>query len=112
MVQDGNEFHAETDEARGGSTPHIVRWILGISLLTAIVALSAIWIFGATNADQGGNQAAVERRSAVESPSAATSEDVATGSTTDGIVTDRADEFGTGGPVAPATGPAPAANDE
>lgn len=47
MEQHGNETHIETDEARGGSTPHIVRWILAISLLAAIVLLSIIWITGA-----------------------------------------------------------------
>jgi hypothetical protein len=47
MRNDNGEVHAETDEARGGSTPHIVRWILVISTLAAIVLLSAIWIFGA-----------------------------------------------------------------
>lgn len=47
MEREGPEVHMETDEARGGTTPHIVRWILIISLLAAIVLLSAIWIFGA-----------------------------------------------------------------
>jgi hypothetical protein len=41
------EVHIEDDDARAASTPGILRWILGISLLLAIVALSGIWIFGA-----------------------------------------------------------------
>jgi hypothetical protein len=45
----GGTTHSETDEARGGSTPHIVRWILGISLLATIVLLSIIWITGAVS---------------------------------------------------------------
>jgi hypothetical protein len=44
---DGNEPHFETDAARGGSTPNIVRWILVVSLFAAIALLSIIWITGA-----------------------------------------------------------------
>lgn len=44
MQRIGDEVHVETDEARGGSTPHIVRYVLIISLALAILALSAIWI--------------------------------------------------------------------
>lgn len=47
MERHGEEVHVETDEARGGSTPHIVRWILGVSLFLAIVLLSAAWMTGA-----------------------------------------------------------------
>lgn len=36
--------HIEDDEARAASTPGILRYILGISLVLAIVALSVIWI--------------------------------------------------------------------
>lgn len=52
MERQGNEVHIQTDEARGGSTPHIVRYVLVISLLLVIVALSAIWMTGAANAPQ------------------------------------------------------------
>jgi len=47
MERIGEEVHIETDEARGGSTPHIVRYVLAISLALAILAMSAIWITGA-----------------------------------------------------------------
>ncbi|QZP08880.1 hypothetical protein [Caenibius sp. WL] len=47
MERHGDEVHVETDEARGGATPHIVRWVLGISLILAIVLLSMTWITGA-----------------------------------------------------------------
>ncbi|BBC74333.1 conserved hypothetical protein [Altererythrobacter sp. B11] len=50
--------HTETDEVRAGSTPHVVRWILGISLLAVIVALSAVWIIGAAT-HEGPDEAAV-----------------------------------------------------
>ncbi len=49
MERQGDEIHITTDEARGGSTPHIVRYVLGISLLLAIAGLSAVWITGALN---------------------------------------------------------------
>lgn len=44
MKKIGDETHLDTDEARGGSTPHIVRYVLVIGLLLAILALSAVWI--------------------------------------------------------------------
>lgn len=46
----GGEIHIETDEARGGSTPHIVRYVLIISLMLAIGLLSLVWVTGAINA--------------------------------------------------------------
>jgi hypothetical protein len=49
MQRDGDEIQVSTEEASGGSTPHIVRYILAISLLLAITALSLIWITGAAN---------------------------------------------------------------
>ena len=47
MRRVGEEVHLEVDEARGGSTPHIVRYALMISLTLAILAMSAIWVTGA-----------------------------------------------------------------
>src|SRR5688572_26440980 len=47
MERDGDEVHFETDEARGASSPNIVRWVLAISLFAAIALLSVIWITGA-----------------------------------------------------------------
>jgi hypothetical protein len=51
MERQGDEVHIETDEARGGSTPHIVRYVLVISLVLAVAALSLIWITGAVSRD-------------------------------------------------------------
>jgi hypothetical protein len=48
MERHGEEIHITTEEARAGSTPHIVRYVLGISLFLAIAALSFIWIYGAS----------------------------------------------------------------
>lgn len=47
MERRGEEVHVDTDEARGGSTPHIVRYVLLISLVLAIIALSVTWMTGA-----------------------------------------------------------------
>jgi hypothetical protein len=47
MRKIGDQIHLDTDEARGGDTPNIVRYVLLISLLLAIVAMSAVWILGA-----------------------------------------------------------------
>ncbi|MBW8785634.1 MAG: hypothetical protein JF593_13525 [Novosphingobium sp.] len=53
MELQGDELHVETDEARSGSTPHIVRYVLVISLFLAIAALTVIWVTGAFSAAQG-----------------------------------------------------------
>ena len=57
MQRQGEEVHVETNEARSGNTPHIVRYILAISLFLAIAALSLIWITGAlsSNPPNGGS---------------------------------------------------------
>ena len=47
MERQGDEIHIETDEARGGSSSHVVRYVLIISVVLAIAALSLIWITGA-----------------------------------------------------------------
>lgn len=47
MNRQGNEVHIETDEARGGTTPHVVRFVLAISLALAVIAMSAVWIIPA-----------------------------------------------------------------
>lgn len=41
------EVHIEDDDARAASSPGILRYILGISLLLAILAMSAAWMTGA-----------------------------------------------------------------
>ena len=47
MERQGDEVHLTESEASGGVQPHIVRWVLAISLLLAVGLLSAIWIIGA-----------------------------------------------------------------
>lgn len=50
METRGQEIHLDKTDARAGSTPNVVRYVLFISLALVIVALSAIWITGAVNA--------------------------------------------------------------
>lgn len=46
MERQGDEVHVTETEASAGSQPHIVRYVLGVSLLLVVILLSAIWIFG------------------------------------------------------------------
>ncbi|APL93694.1 hypothetical protein Sj15T_16120 [Sphingobium sp. TA15] len=36
------ERHIATEEARAGSTPHVVRYVLGVSLTLAIIVMIVI----------------------------------------------------------------------
>ncbi|WP_197274613.1 hypothetical protein [Novosphingobium sp. AAP83] len=47
MERQGKETRITTDEARAGETSHVLRWVLGLSLTLAIVALTIIWVTGA-----------------------------------------------------------------
>ncbi len=47
MERRGDGIRIDTDDARAGSTPHIVRYVLGFSLLLAIIAMSAVWLIPA-----------------------------------------------------------------
>ena len=44
MERQGDEVHISEEEASGGVQPHIVRYVLGVSLLLVVVLMSAIWI--------------------------------------------------------------------
>lgn len=39
--------HIEDDDARAASTPGVLRYVLGISLILAIIAMSVVWIIPA-----------------------------------------------------------------
>lgn len=52
MQRHGDEVDLTTDEARSGSTPHIVRYVLLISLFLAAAAMTIVWVTGALNSDQ------------------------------------------------------------
>jgi hypothetical protein len=58
------QVHETTDAARAGSTPHIVRYVLSISLVLAILAMIGVMIWGdAATTDSSGdaNQTAIEQ---------------------------------------------------
>ena len=46
MDREGDEVHVSQEEASGGVQPHIVRYVLGVSLLLIVVLMSLIWILG------------------------------------------------------------------
>ncbi len=47
MERQGDEVHIETDEVRAGSTPHIVRYVLAISMVLIIIAFAGIFLANA-----------------------------------------------------------------
>ena len=60
MHKQGDEVHVDETEASGGSKEGVVRWVLGIGLLLAVIAMSTVWIIPALSAppiDQYGNVA-------------------------------------------------------
>ena len=44
MERRGEEVHVETEEVRAGATGGGVRYVLAISLVLALIAMSAVWI--------------------------------------------------------------------
>ncbi|MEO0062053.1 MAG: hypothetical protein RLZZ08_613 [Pseudomonadota bacterium] len=65
MENRSGEIHVTTEEARSGTTSHGVRWVLGISLLAAIVLLSILWMTSAamhSDAEDEAGVTAAERR--------------------------------------------------
>jgi hypothetical protein len=47
MNKNGDEIDVTEEEASGGVKNHGVRYVLAISLLLAIIVLSAMWMTGA-----------------------------------------------------------------
>jgi hypothetical protein len=89
MERKGDEVHVETDEARGASSPNIVRWVLLVSLFAAIALLSIIWITGAaTQGDAEENVEVTSRNQDLRD----------SGDDTDSIVGENADELETAQP--------------
>lgn len=46
MEQQDEQVVLETNEARAGSTPHIVRYILMVSMALAIIGMGLVWRIG------------------------------------------------------------------
>jgi hypothetical protein len=68
MERRGDEVHISTDEARGGNSPNIVRYMLFFGLLLAVAALSFIWITGAINTPDNNGGIADSERAAKQLP--------------------------------------------
>lgn len=47
MNKDGDQIDVTEEEASGGVKNHGVRYVLAISLILAIIVLSAMWMTGA-----------------------------------------------------------------
>jgi hypothetical protein len=44
-VRDDEQEHLTTTEARGGATPHVTRYVLGVGLALVIILFILIWAF-------------------------------------------------------------------
>ena len=65
MQRQGEETHVTTEEARGASTPNVVRYVLIISFVLACLVTTIIWVTGAAttghaDADAAGGQSVVQ----------------------------------------------------
>ncbi len=78
-VDKNGRVHIEDDDARAASSPGILRYILAISLILAIVAMSIAWMTGALT------QGSVESAATASGTAEAAEEDV---DQTDGVVGD------------------------
>jgi hypothetical protein len=68
MDRQGDEIHLTQEEASGGSKHGVVRYVLLISLVLAIVLLTAIWMFGAYQAPQGSHSDAISNQARPTQP--------------------------------------------
>jgi hypothetical protein len=47
MANPDPEIHRNAQEARGGTMPHVVRYVLGLSLVLAVLAMLFLLVWGA-----------------------------------------------------------------
>lgn len=66
METQGREVHIDKTEARAGSTPGIVRYVLLISLALVIIAFAVIVLTGTMGANQSNNGVDDSARAAAE----------------------------------------------
>ncbi len=79
MHRHGEEVDLTTDEARGGSTPHIVRYVLLISLFLAAAAMTIAWVTGALSADQADDNGVVTNQPVPPQPGSKVGDDAEDG---------------------------------
>jgi hypothetical protein len=65
-MDNNTEIHVDRNEARAGSTPGIVRYVLAISLVLVIVAFAIIVMTGAFTSDQNGDRDSATKRAVAE----------------------------------------------
>ncbi len=44
MHKEGDEIHVTEEEATGAVKPHIGRYVLGISLVLIVIAMTLVWV--------------------------------------------------------------------
>ena len=83
MAENNNgEIHIDEEDVSGGSKEGVVRWILGVGLLLAIIAMSLIWIIPALSQS--------EEAEDISGRAAAPSETIDTQSDdSEGVITER-----------------------
>jgi hypothetical protein len=59
MQRKGDEVHIDANEARAGSTPHVVRWILLASTAILVILYAITFVIGADAARDGRDSANV-----------------------------------------------------
>jgi len=47
MTSNGDKVRVDAEDARAGQTRHMVRYVLGVSLFLAILAMTIAWVAGA-----------------------------------------------------------------
>ncbi|MDT0574909.1 hypothetical protein RM533_01775 [Croceicoccus sp. F390] len=72
MKRQGDRLDVTTTEARSGSTPNIVRWVLIISMILIVGGMSVIWITGALSTDDAESIAPVTNQTVPPTPGSAT----------------------------------------
>jgi hypothetical protein len=47
MEKQGDEVHVTEEEATGAVKPHVGRWVLGVSMVLIVIAMTLVWIIPA-----------------------------------------------------------------
>ena len=74
------EIHIEDDDAMAGEKSGRMRWVLGISLLAAIIAMTLVWVIPALSQGDAEEEATLSGRLEAQTD--------AEGDETDGIITE------------------------
>lgn len=86
MPDPNRQTRIDETDAKGGSNEGVVRWVLGISLGLAILALTLVWVTGALTQGSVESQQNVARKEQAQREQAGSNE-----SSTDGVLGDNQD---------------------